>query len=518
MKNSLLITTLLLLPIFSIAQNITCDTATIFATDGVTAVCFEIVDNVHYVFSNNYPDHTDDYNQSQFTLTENDREHSMCAYPDTNSYFTPMYEEVETTVGCTDIYGFGIMVNGVTYDPNSGEYFEQSDGSNNIDWHVEATSTTNNIGQNMGTNGGHLNSKGYYHYHNIPTDYFVNDLGIDGTSHSPIVGYAADGFPVYYKYVYQNPNNTSSPIVALSSGYSLRSGNRPGDGLTAPDGAYDGEYYEDYEYTTTTLDSCNGRYAKTPDFPNGTYYYVLTDNYPYIPRCFKGTYLDPTYRVGPSASCPSSTAATDCAASVPGCMDPFANNYNPNANNDNGSCTYSVVPVELTTFTAEKQNENVLLKWTTETEIDNDYFDVEWSYNGINFEKIGQVQGYGSTIETQEYEFLHVINLTGFESLSSLYYRLKQVDFDGEFEYSKTINIEINDYSNTAAVKVFPNPTSGFITIETNKEKLITIRNIYGQIVTQQTVNGTQQLDLSQLSAGIYFVNDGLNTQKLILR
>ncbi|MBI1287992.1 MAG: YHYH protein [Flavobacteriales bacterium] len=345
MKKLLVLT--LVLNVFLAKAQTTCNTTAIFANESSNAVCIDTAGAVRYAYSNNYPDHSDNYNQPQFTTTAGDYTYYMCAHPDTAADFTPLYEEVETTVGCTYNYKFGVSINGVKYDPNSAVTFQNtSTGENNVNWHEEAASTTNQIGQNMGTlNGGHLNPFGEYHYHAIPTDYFVNDLGIDGSSHSPIVGYAADGFPIYYKYVYQDPENAGT-VVALSSGYSLKSGQRPGDGVSAPDGAYDGNYYEDYEYTLTDLDECNGRYGVTPDYPYGTYYYVLTDNYPYIPRCFKGTYVDHSFRVGPGPSCPNSTASTSCAAAVYGCMDPFATNYDANANVDNGNCQYVVTSVE----------------------------------------------------------------------------------------------------------------------------------------------------------------------------
>ncbi|MEP4534789.1 MAG: YHYH protein [Cyclobacteriaceae bacterium] len=355
MRNYILILAALALSTRLMGQ---CDPSAIYAVEDANAVCIEIDDtndNVRMIYANNYPDHDDNYNQPQFDVTADYYEYSVCAYPVEAAATTPLYEETETSVGCTYTYTFGVSINGVKYDPNSAVTFindddndGENDDSNNLDWHVEATSTTNNIGQNMGTdNGGHLNPFGEYHYHAVPTSYFTSDLGIDGSAHSPIVGYAADGFPVYYKYVYSDSEDAESSIVAASSGYSLRSGSRGGDGKTAPDGDYDGSYYEDYEYdeTTTILDECNGRYGVTPDFEYGTYYYVLTDEYPYIPRCFKGSELDNTFRVGPSASCGSSQAASSCAAAVYGCMDPFSTNYNPSANADDGSCSYSTETV-----------------------------------------------------------------------------------------------------------------------------------------------------------------------------
>ncbi|MEQ8471120.1 MAG: YHYH protein [Marinoscillum sp.] len=350
--------------VFLAQSQTTCNTTDIFDDDNkqTNQYCFEVDDNIRYIYSNNYPDHSDDYNQPQFTMNGEDGQdydysYTMCAYPEEAEDFTPLYEETEVSVGCTDTYEFGVSINGVRYDPSSAVTFvaNEDDGDdtndyNNLDWHVEATSSTNTIGANMGElNGGHLNPSGEYHYHAVPTDYFVNDLGIDGTSHSQIVGYAADGFPIYYKYVYSDPEDDESDIATATSGYTLKSGTRPGNGVTAPDGDYDGAYYEDYEYSSasTILDECNGRYGVTPDFPYGTYYYVITDEYPYIPRCFKGNVVDNTFRVGPTAACTGSGKDTqdDCSTVVEGCMDPFSLNYNENANLDDGSCLYSSATV-----------------------------------------------------------------------------------------------------------------------------------------------------------------------------
>ncbi len=321
-----------------------CDTAAIYAVTDANAVCFDTTfSKVRNCYSNNYPDHDDSYNSS-FTVEASEEEYSMCLFPDTATNFTPLYETTETPLGCNYTYQFGVAINGIGYTPNSNEHFEIIDedtgvetGEVNIEWHKEARYM---FSGKFGNNGGHLNSFGSYHYHDIPVDYFTDSLEITIDAHSSIVGYAADGFPIYYKFVYSDAADTSSSIVGLSSGYSLISGNRPGDGFTAPDGEYTGLYYEDYEYTTTTLDSCNGRWGLTPDYPEGTYYYVLTDNYPYIPRCFKGTVLDNTFRS--LSNCPESTASTDCSdGPVQGCMDPFSCNYDPLAEEDDGSCDYN---------------------------------------------------------------------------------------------------------------------------------------------------------------------------------
>ena len=78
-------------------------------------------------------------------------------------------------------------------------------------------------------------------------------------------------------------------VSELTSSYQLKEGARP-NGADGPGGTYDGTFVQDYEYVAGSgdLDECNGRITVTPDFPDGTYAYFLTDDWPVIPRCVKG--------------------------------------------------------------------------------------------------------------------------------------------------------------------------------------------------------------------------------------
>jgi hypothetical protein len=289
-----------------------CDPAAVFANEFSNAVCFDELNNVRKCYTNNFPGH--DYGPfgGATTLEAQDFEYSMCLFPDTGLLVTQITEDLSSQ-GCGGGFIFGISMQGVNYSPFARLYWvNPKTQEENTDWHVEADFLLN-----MDVNGGHVNNVSRYHYHNIPTDYFLNDLSIDGSSHSPLLGYAADGLPIYYKYLYADPTNPSSGVSTYESGYSLLSGNRPGDGVTEPDGAYDGSYVEDYEFipAQSELDECGGRFGITPEYPDGIYYYVLTDNWPYIPRCFKGQYPDNSFKIGPN--CPSSTADLDCANPAP---------------------------------------------------------------------------------------------------------------------------------------------------------------------------------------------------------
>ncbi|WP_136657843.1 YHYH protein [Nitratireductor sp. XY-223] len=123
---------------------------------------------------------------------------------------------------------------------------------------------------------GHTQPDGRYHYHGNPMALFDDDPGPDG---SPLIGFAADGFPVYGSY-FKDADGTVRKAV---SGYALRSGERP-SGAGNPGGAYDGLYRADYEFTGEgDLDECNGMTV------NGSYGYYVIDAFPWAIACLKGT-------------------------------------------------------------------------------------------------------------------------------------------------------------------------------------------------------------------------------------
>ena len=186
------------------------------------------------------------------------------------------------------VYSFGILLNGVEVDPVAAEPWPHTkpvSNSHNWDWNLEATMV--DIG--LDCNTAHVQPTGKYHYHGVPGLYLESLSPSD--SEMLLVGWAADGFPIYYMYGYNTANDNSSTIKSLSSSWRMKSGDRPGDGSSAPCGEYTGVYTADYEYVDGLgdLDECNGREGVTPEFPSGTYYYVITNDYPGIPRCFVGT-------------------------------------------------------------------------------------------------------------------------------------------------------------------------------------------------------------------------------------
>ncbi|MGB0984276.1 MAG: lamin tail domain-containing protein, partial [Saprospiraceae bacterium] len=151
-----------------------------------------------------------------------------------------------------------------------------------------------------------------------------------------------------------------------------------------------------------------------------------------------------------------------------------------------GNIGEATLPVEFSDFYSEKINNAVQLFWETRTELNNSHFEIERSTNGKKFVRIGEVQGNGTALETQLYNFVdnspQQIN----------YYRLKQIDFDGQFEYSKTIVVNM-EHQATLDIRVFPNPTKNKFNIDfTNiieQDVRIEIYNMNGQQVRSQILN-----------------------------
>ena len=194
-------------------------------------------------------------------------------------------------------YSFGILLNGVEVDPVAAEPWPHTkpvSNSHNWDWNLEATMV--DIG--LDCNTAHVQPTGKYHYHGVPNLYLES---ITSNSNEMLhVGWAADGYPIYYSTGYSNANDNLSSVKTLISSYQLKLGDRPGDGDSAPCGPHTGVYSADYEYAEGLgdLDECNGREGVTPEFPEGTYYYVITNEFPGVPRCFVGTPSN-DFKIGP---------------------------------------------------------------------------------------------------------------------------------------------------------------------------------------------------------------------------
>ena len=198
----------------------------------------------------------------------------------------------------TNGYEFGVAINGIQFDPNGPFYIdgEEKRAIRNpfegiqSGWQYEGLSENVNLGHDH--NNAHVQPPGIYHYHGVPT-LLIEKLQKEQSRQMVLIGFAADGYPVYNNLVPADANDLNSPLIKIKSSYRLKSGKRPENPSNLPKspvGNYDGTFVQDYEYldSESELDKCNGRFGVTKEYPKGTYYYVITENWPYIPRYFKG--------------------------------------------------------------------------------------------------------------------------------------------------------------------------------------------------------------------------------------
>jgi fibronectin-binding autotransporter adhesin len=172
------------------------------------------------------------------------------------------------------------------------------------------------------------------------------------------------------------------------------------------------------------------------------------------------------------------------------------------------------LPVEFISFEGRKAPYAIMLNWATALEINNDYFSVERSADGRTFESIGIIKGAGNSLVTNEYEFTDAEPFIGIN-----YYRLKQMDFDGRYEYSDVINIEyVRENDNSTQPVLYPNPAKQELTI-IDGEGIATVYNQLGQPVLSFTIqNAIFTQDISRLLNGQYVLKIEKENRRTILK
>jgi hypothetical protein len=176
---------------------------------------------------------------------------------------------------------FGVAVNGVPFEAGTAEFW-----NGNRDWNYEAKGGAIDLG--LDQNDAHVQPGGVYHYHGLPSG-LIQRLEAGAEGRMVLVGWAADGFPIYTGKGHAKGDDASSPLITLRSSYRLKTGKRPA-GSRGPGGEYDGTFTADYEYVAGSgdLDECNGRFGVTPQHPQGIYHYHLTPEFPHIARLWRG--------------------------------------------------------------------------------------------------------------------------------------------------------------------------------------------------------------------------------------
>ncbi len=284
----------------------TCGTTDVLSYDNIPccetmqypSVYYEYVEgNQRVVYSNNYPNHDFCYVSPRIPEPY---------YKVYRFDLTPSLSGTTTSISRENGRPenlFGIALNGVYMMPAPATPFifeDANTGEYNWDWVFEPTT---NIGSGRDFVGldcatAHVNPNTGYHYHGNMFSY-VEELrtGISTSTTPPAevlqVGWASDGFPILYRF---GPDQDGNVKEMLPS-FQLKSGLRPGDGISAPCGPYSGKYINDFEYIAGKgdLDECNGIEASVTLTTNQgeeifEYYYVITEEFPQISRCMKGNF------------------------------------------------------------------------------------------------------------------------------------------------------------------------------------------------------------------------------------
>jgi hypothetical protein len=247
---------------------------------------------------------------SQWTCTATTRElsangipdHDIGTFPNENNPNTITEQTVSAsyslapgqTASATVLGGprgaTGYVLNGVKIDASTAGTCDDSGASCSLagnvgSWNIEALGQT---AFNFGTddNNAHVQPSGEYHYHGMPEGFITKRGG--NSSAMTLVGWAADGFPIYARYGYTIADDASSQLKAITGSYQFVA--EVSDSRPSTDSFPLGTFAQDYEYVEGSgdLDECNGRVGVTPEFPDGIYHYYATDTYPFFQRCVKG--------------------------------------------------------------------------------------------------------------------------------------------------------------------------------------------------------------------------------------
>lgn len=197
----------------------------------------------------------------------------------------PITPKEQATPTPADRDMFGVALNGCLFEAGTAEYWNRD---RNSGWRIEAIGPR---GKNLGldASNAHVQSSGAYHYHAVPVG-MIHAITKGQPPRKPIlIGWAADGYPIYGPWGFNDPADPKSSIKKLQPSWQLKDGTRTAQ-PEGPGGRYDGTYTQDFEYVAGSgdLDECNGRFGVTPEFPQGTYHYVVTDRFPFVSRYWKG--------------------------------------------------------------------------------------------------------------------------------------------------------------------------------------------------------------------------------------
>jgi hypothetical protein len=216
-----------------------------------------------------------------------------------------------------------------------------------------------------------------------------------------------------------------------------------------------------------------------------------------------------TYTSGPHSSTLSGTDPLAVSSYSNVTLNAGSTYYVSAVDNNN---TISPLPVKLISFDAKLLMEDVLLQWATSSEINNDYFEIQRSTNGINWQPVGRVAGNGTSQELHNYSFNDALN--GQVLSGIIYYRLRQVDFNGTESISPIRNIRLSSKSSASPseINIYPNPADAEVNIDfgnADANSTLIISYTSGTQVYMESIGSGQlhtTVNTSLLQPGMYVV------------
>ncbi|KAA0988913.1 T9SS type A sorting domain-containing protein [Dyadobacter aurulentus] len=191
------------------------------------------------------------------------------------------------------------------------------------------------------------------------------------------------------------------------------------------------------------------------------------------------------------------TALSGTFSVVTGLPDGWTINYD-RPNPGELSLAYQVIlPVTMIRFTAKKLDSGIKLDWQTSEETNNKGFEIERRLDSGMWEKVGFVDGNGTTRENNTYSFLDLRPLPGMN-----YYRLRQMDFDGKVELSRIVGVKMDSGK---MLKIYPNPTTGIVNIEGGGSRVRILDKLGRPVMSGMIIN--QKIDVSHLPSGFYILS-----------
>lgn len=400
----------------------------------------------------------------------------------------------------TGLGAIGMWSNGVAiYNAKDGNYWNGSSMTNGITYTGWNRNAYYWEGGSFDACKGHPSpdftaspsTNGIYHLHVSPKCLYDQTAS---AAHSPIIGFAFDGFPIYGAYGFTNTNGTGG-IKRMVSGYSLsaiatRSSGTNGTSMAGPpvNATYPlGSMCEDYVWAAGTgdLDAYNGRFCVTPDYPGGIYAYFATIDASGLPA----------YPFVLAAKYYGIVGSTATNNTIPG-----------------GTTQYigQVLPVDIYGFTVQVENKNdAVVRWFVGMEDNVSNYRIERSSNGTTFKDINITPATNRSY----YQCTDLSLVSG-----KYYYRIKTTDRDGSFKYSNIVSVAVGSGQ---ILIVHNNPAKDMLTVQSNNalvERNVCLYNSTGQLVLRSVLSQgvtMQSFNIQTLYSGMYVlkVSDGTTTQ-----